>query len=192
MSLSRLLSLAGFSLALAAVATPAGTVKTGATVTVASGPNAGTYSIESVRPCTISPRDDAEPHGFGVDVDTANREKSWLGAQPNELGSVQISIPNIRSAHLGELQIAVVFGDQESRKTAGPIYSVDTVPEGATEQVKEVDELLKRGGAPRKRSGKGGATLADNGPTATLTFWGETAAGVAFKGSIDCRRVSHE
>jgi hypothetical protein len=185
-------SFAALSLSLITAAAAMGLIKSAANVTLPSGPNAGTYTIESDEPCTIKPRSDGDPKGFRVNVDTSDRAKSYLGAKPHELHAIVIDIPNIGAPHLAELQIDVVFGDPESRKTQGNRYAIDTVPDGATKSVAELDEIMKNGGLPRKRTGKGGATLADHGATAALTFWGETAEHVSFKGTVECRRVSHE
>jgi hypothetical protein len=176
-----------------AAAASAGSIKTVATVTIASGANAGTYSMESDQPCEIHPPADGNPTAFSIRMNTPEYALGKLRNQPTVLGAISVDVPNISSSqHLGELSVSITFGDPQTRRTPGTAHFIDTIPPGATQSLKEFEELLKREGEVRKRTGRGGAMLADHGASAKLDFWGETAQRVSFKGSIDCRRVSHD
>ena len=153
---SQLLSFVGLPLTMLATGLLASDVDSAAKLTFASGPNAGTYTLQSDMPCSIGPLVSGDPVGFKARLVSEDLKMSRLSNKPKDLGLIYIRIPNIGSRqHLGELSIDVVFGEPQSRKTPGTAYNVDTVPDGATPGVKDLDEITKRAGMPRKRDRQG-------------------------------------
>lgn len=161
-----------------------------ATLTVASGPHAGKYTLSSDKACTIGPLDKGRPDSFSATIISEGMRQGKLASRPNELGTVQIDLPNIDAKHLGEIKVEVAFGDPTARErkgtTPGVLYAIDTRPDSA------LLEFEREVRGTSKLKGKGGAKLQRRGADATFGFWGETANGIRLDGSIECRGVKHD
>lgn len=169
-----------------ATAVLAADIDTVAKVTVASGPHAGTHTLESNGGCAIRPPRDGGPDSFDVMLSVSEDMKMSRRADNNYLEMIQVDVPNVDSKHLGELALHVVFGNPKKRLREGIAYSVDTRPDSS------LDDFERQVRGKRPLSGRGGAKLRNKGATAMLEFWGETKEGVRIDGTIDCREVDRE
>jgi hypothetical protein len=144
-----------------------------ASVSVASGPHAGTYDFAPTSPCVIAAFGD-KPLGISL---VLSSEKS----------SLSIDMPNIDEKHANEIQVVLVVADKKAgasmKGTASTTYEIDTRPDAVLEPFQKAER------ASRGITGKAKTTLMNQGNSTLLSFSGETATGVKVNGEVTCRRM---
>jgi len=161
MSRSRLFPLVLLSLPLSPVRLPAQVVET-IHVVITGGAAAGTYDVSATSlGCSYAV---AAPDAWASNYRIPN-------ADPKKLSYVGLIIPDSAAAAKGtsEFYLEVGFGPV---RQLSPDYVVQT-----------------RTDVSVKQEGSGTATVADHGSTATITFSGQTAAGVKLQGTVECKSV---
>jgi hypothetical protein len=163
-------------LALVAVpALPQAAPVTGSTasVSIASGPHAGTYNFAPTSPCVITAFGD-KPLGISMVLSSEN-------------SSLSIDMPNIAEKHASELQVVLVVADNKAgasmKGTASTTYEIDTRPDAVLEPFQKAER------ANKGISGKAKTTLMNQGSNTLVSFSGETATGVKIDGELTCRRM---
>ena len=163
-------------LALVAAPAPPQSAALGSTasVSVASGPHAGTYNFAPTSPCVIAAFGD-KPAGISVVLSS-------------EESSLSIDVPNIDEKHASEIQVVLVVADKKigasMKGTASTTYEIDTRPDAVLEPYQKAER------ANRGTTGKVHTQLMTQGGNALLSFSGETASGVKLDGSVTCRKVT--
>ncbi len=129
--------------------------------TIAGGPNAGTYTLESSEPCEIQA---ATGQGARI-LKVAVGEVAKL-ANPKTLGIAIFEIPLAATYPSPAIDITLAFGPIDN-----PVadYYVMTLTD--------------------EKEGIGTVTVTERGATATLSFQAETAEGVKFQGVLECHEV---
>jgi hypothetical protein len=144
-----------------------------ASVSVASGPHAGTYSFAPTSPCVIAAFGD-KPLGISIVLSSEN-------------SSLSIDMPNIADKHANELQVVLVVADKKAgasmKGTASTTYEIDTRPDAVLQAFQKAER------ANKGITGKAKTTLMNQGNSTLLTFTGETATGVKLEGELTCRRM---
>lgn len=164
-------SLSGLLLALAAGTGLAGPGDNVATLTVADGPDAGTYTISGgPRSCVLKPRPDGQP---GV---------AFVGSFDRSTGG------RVASGTRGPMEASAAF-------YVGPSGTTDqftVVASFAVEKALEMRayEVETRPTSGRKLRGRGTARLAREGRTASAKVEAVTEAGVKVSLAISCGSVS--
>lgn len=133
------------------------------TVTIANGPNAGTYALKDPRACVIEPQKGSHPRTLKATVSDAAKV-----ANHKLLGNVIFEIP--LSAAKGPsslLDIDLIFGEPDN---VAADYYVTSIAEDS-------------------KTGHGTVTVTEQGTAASMTFQAETAKGVKFQGRLDCAKV---
>jgi hypothetical protein len=162
-----------------AIASPAAVADTASTATikVASGPAAGTYTYVSSDPCILAPLRNGGPITFA----------HVLMADASTLS---VDIPNTNASNVNEFQIELVVAKPDSNasrlRTKSTTLTIDTRPDGALEPY----QRQERGSTGM--TGRGTATLHLQASSARLVFQGQTAAGVRIEGSLECRKLDRE
>jgi hypothetical protein len=144
-----------------------------ASVSVASGPHAGTYKFAPTSPCVIAAFGD-KPLGISVVLSSEN-------------SSLSIDMPNIAEKHANEIQVVLVVADKKAgasmKGTASTTYEIDTRPDAVLEPFQKAERATKG------ITGKAKTTLMNQGSNTLLSFTGETATGVKIEGEVTCRRM---
>ena len=144
-----------------------------ASVSVGSGPHAGTYKFAPTSPCVIATFGD-KPLGISVVLSSEN-------------SSLSIDMPNIAEKHANELQVVLVVADKKAgasmKGTASTTYEIDTRPDAVLEPFQKAER------ANKGITGKAKTTLMNQGSNTLLSFTGETATGVKIEGEVTCRRM---
>jgi len=166
--------LTGAILALAAApALPQAVVGSTASVSVNSGPHAGTYKFAPTSPCVITAFGD-KPLGISVVLSSEN-------------SSLSIDMPNIDEKHANELQVVLVVADKRAgasmKGTASTTYEIDTRPDAVLEPFQKAER------ANKGITGTAKTTLMTQGGSTLLSFTGATATGVKLEGEVTCRRM---
>jgi hypothetical protein len=130
-------------------------------VTIAGGPNAGTYTLQSPVPCVIEPQQGQRPRILKVAVGEAAKV-----ANPKTLGSAIFEIPLAANYPSPLIDIDLIFGEPD--KVAADYY------------VTTLDNA---------KMGSGTVTVAERATTATLTFQAQTDKGVKFDGVLECYTI---
>ena len=163
-----------------------------ARITIAGGPHAGTYTLESKgqglgwdEPCSM-PED--KPGSFRGLFQSGDPR---AGRNPQAVSMMQLKVENARSgAASDQIMVAVTFGDGRKR---GAEYLVNTItgpaaePEGpgASGEVRPVTLPGRQAAA-----GRGTATLERRDSTAALRFDAETAQGIKLQVAVECPQVA--
>jgi hypothetical protein len=136
---------------------------TGATVkvTIAGGPNAGTYTLQSPQPCVIEPQQGERPRTLKAAVGEPAKV-----ANPKTLGNAIFEIPLAAKYPSPLVDIDLMFG--EPTRVAADYY-VTTLGD--------------------EKMGTGTVTVAERGATATLNFQAQTDKGVKFEGVLECHSI---
>jgi hypothetical protein len=144
-----------------------------ASVTVASGPHAGTYKFAPTSPCVIASFGN-KPLGISVVLSSEN-------------SSLSVDMPNIEAPHAHEIQIVLVVADKRAgasmKGTASTTYEIDTRPDAVLEPFQKAER------ANKGLSGKAKTQLMSQGSNTLLSFSGETATGVKLDGEVTCRKM---
>ena len=144
-----------------------------ASISVASGPHAGTYNFAPTSPCVIAAFGD-KPAGISV----------VLSAEDS---SLSIEIPNIDEKHASEVQVVLVVADKKvgasMKGTASTTYEIDTRPDSVLEPIQKAER------ANKGITGKVKTQLMTQGVSTLLSFTGTTSTGVKLDGEITCRRM---
>jgi hypothetical protein len=144
-----------------------------ASVTVASGPHAGTYNFAPTSPCVIAAFGD-KPAGISV----------VLSAEDS---SLSIDVPNIDEKHASEIQVVLVVAEKKlgasTKGTTSTTYAIDTRPDSVLEPIQKAER------ANKGITGTMKTQLMTQGASTLLSFTGTTAAGVKLEGEITCRRM---
>lgn len=141
-----------------------------ASISVGSGPHAGTYNFAPTSPCVITAFGD-KPVGVSVVLSSEN-------------SSLSIDVPNIDAKHASELQVVLVVADKKGVKgTASTTYEIDTRPDAALEPFQKAER------ANKGVTGKVKTQLMTQGASTLLSFSGATSTGVKLDGEITCRRM---
>ena len=144
-----------------------------ASISVASGPHAGTYNFAPTSPCVIAAFGD-KPAGISV----------VLSAEDS---SLSIEIPNIDEKHASEVQVVLVVADKKvgasMKGTASTTYEIDTRPDSVLEPIQKAER------ANKGITGKVKTQLMTQGASTLLSFTGTTSTGVKLNGEITCRRM---
>jgi hypothetical protein len=162
-----------------------------ARITIAGGPHAGTYTLESKgqglgwdEPCSM-PED--KPGSFRGLFQGDPR----AGRNPRAVSMMQLTVENARSgAASDQIMVAVTFGDGRKR---GAEYLVNTItgpaaePDGP-EASGEVRPVTRPG--RQAAAGRGTATLERRDSTAALRFDAETAQGIKLQVAVECPQVA--
>lgn len=163
MSWSRHLMIPGV---LCLLASPAGLRAQAVTETIhlviTGGANAGTYDLSPTKGgCSAGLTGE---DSFGVTF-------SINDPDPKKLESLGIVVPDVKAAaaKTDELEVIASFGPIMHRAA---VYTIET-----------------RTDVSEKQEGSGTVTVADHGTTATVTFSGQTAAGVKMQGTVECKGV---
>lgn len=153
----------GLALLACLVASSAAAQGATVTVTIASGPNAGSYSLKDPRACVMEPSRGTQSRTLKATVSDSAKV-----ANPKMLGNVIFEIPLAASGVPSPLlDIDLIFGEPDN---VAADYYVTTISEDS-------------------KTGRGTVTVNDKGATASLTFQAETAKGVKFQGRLDCAKV---
>ncbi len=153
--MNRLLRSLAVLLILTAPVLYAADVKETIHVVITGGPNAGAYDGTTDRGgCSA---------GLTGKGSWGNQYSLVRENNPKVLNSIQLIVPDVKSAHNFFLNVA--FGRITARVAE---YKVET----------------------EKKSGSGTVTVNDKGTTAVVTFDATTAAGVRLQGTIDCKSVN--
>jgi len=162
-------------LALVAAPAPPQSAALGSTasVSVASGPHAGTYNFAPTSPCVIAAFGD-KPAGISVVLSS-------------EESSLSIDVPNIDEKHASEIQVVLVVADKKigasMKGTASTTYEIDTRPDAVLEPIQKAER------ANKGITGKVKTQLMTQGASTLLSFTGTTSTGVKLDGEITCRRM---
>jgi len=162
-------------LALVAAPAPPQSAALGSTasVSVASGPHAGTYNFAPTSPCVIAAFGD-KPAGISVVLSS-------------EESSLSIDVPNIDEKHASEIQVVLVVADKKigasMKGTASTTYEIDTRPDAVLEPIQKAER------ANKGITGKVRTQLMTQGASTLLSFTGTTSTGVKLDGEITCRRM---
>ena len=144
-----------------------------ASISVASGPHAGTYNFAPTSPCVIAAFGD-KPAGISV----------VLSAEDS---SLSIDIPNVDEKHASEIQVVLVVADKKigasMKGTASTTYEIDTRPDSVLEPIQKAER------ANKGITGKMKTQLMTQGVSTLLSFTGTTSTGVKLDGEITCRRM---
>jgi hypothetical protein len=144
-----------------------------ASVSVASGPHAGTYNFAPTSPCIIASFGD-KPLGISVVLSSEN-------------SSLSIDVPNIDEKHASEIQVVLVVADKRvgasMKGTASTTYEIDTRPDSVLEPIQKAER------ANKGITGKVKTQLMTQGNSTLLSFSGATSTGVKLEGEITCRRM---
>ena len=144
-----------------------------ASVSVASGPHAGTYNFAPTSPCVIAAFGD-KPAGISVVLSS-------------EESSLSIDVPNIDEKHASEIQVVLVVADKNigasMKGTASTTYEIDTRPDAVLEPIQKAERAIKG------ITGKVKTQLMTQGASTLLSFTGTTSTGVKLEGEITCRRM---
>jgi len=144
-----------------------------ASVSVASGPHAGTYNFAPTSPCVIAAFGD-KPAGISVVLSS-------------EESSLSIDVPNIDEKHASEIQVVLVVADKKigasMKGTASTTYEIDTRPDAVLEPIQKAER------ANKGITGKVKTQLMTQGASMLLSFTGTTSTGVKLDGEITCRRM---
>ena len=144
-----------------------------ASVSVGTGPHAGTYTFAPTSPCVITAFGD-KPAGVSVVLSSEN-------------SSLSIDLPNIDEKHASEVQIVLVVADQKAgasmKGTASTTYEIDTRPDAVLAPIQKAER------ANKGITGKVKTTLMTQGGNTLLSFTGSTSTGVKLDGEITCRRM---
>ena len=144
-----------------------------ASVSVASGPHAGTYNFAPTSPCVIAAFGD-KPAGISVVLSS-------------EESSLSIDVPNIDEKHASEIQVVLVVADKKigasMKGTASTTYEIDTRPDAVLEPIQKAER------ANKGITGKVRTQLMTQGASTLLSFTGTTSTGVKLDGEITCRRM---
>jgi hypothetical protein len=144
-----------------------------ASVSVASGPHAGTYNFAPTSPCVITAFGD-KPLGISVVLSSEN-------------SSLSIDVPNIDEKHASEIQVVFVVADKQvgasMKGTASTTYEIDTRPDAVLEPIQKAER------ANKGITGKVKTQVMTQGNSTLLSFTGATATGVKLEGEITCRRM---
>ena len=144
-----------------------------ASVSVASGPHAGTYNFAPTSPCVIAAFGD-KPAGISVVLSS-------------EESSLSIDVPNIDEKHASEIQVVLVVADKKigasMKGTASTTYEIDTRPDAVLEPIQKAER------ANKGITGKVKTQLMTQGASMLLSYTGTTSTGVKLDGEITCRRM---
>ncbi|HWN47522.1 MAG TPA: hypothetical protein VNM71_09190 [Steroidobacteraceae bacterium] len=144
-----------------------------ASISVASGPHAGTYNFAPTSPCVIAAFGD-KPAGISVVLSSAN-------------SSLSIDVPNIDEKHASEIQVVLVVADNKAgasmKGTASTTYEIDTRPDAVLAPIQKAER------ANKGITGKVKTQLMTQGSNTLLSFTGSTSTGVKLEGEITCRRM---
>ena len=143
-----------------------------ASISVGSGPHAGTYNFAPTSPCVIAPFGD-KPVGVSVVLSS-------------EDSSLSIDVPNIDEKHASEIQVVLVVADKvgaSMKGTASTTYEIDTRPDSVLAPIQKAER------ANKGITGKVKTQLMTQGNSTLLSFTGSTATGVKLTGEITCRRM---
>ena len=144
-----------------------------ASVSVGSGPHAGTYNFAPTSPCVIAAFGD-KPLGISVVLSSEN-------------SSLSIDVPNIDEKHASEIQVVLVVADKKAgasmKGTASTTYEIDTRPDSVLEPIQKAER------ANKGITGKMKTQLMTQGASTLLSFTGTTSTGVKLDGEITCRRM---
>jgi len=144
-----------------------------ASISVASGPHAGTYNFAPTSPCVIAAFGD-KPAGISVVLSS-------------EESSLSIDVPNIDEKHASEIQVVLVVADKKigasMKGTASTTYEIDTRPDAVLEPIQKAER------ANKGITGKVRTQLMTQGASTLLSFTGTTSTGVKLDGEITCRRM---
>lgn len=144
-----------------------------ASVSVVSGPHAGTYNFAPTSPCVIAAFGD-KPLGISVVLSS-------------EQSSLSIDMPHIEEKHANEIQVVLVVADKKAgatmKGTASTTYEIDTRPDAVLEPFQKAER------ASRGITGKAKTQLMNQGSNTLLSFSGETATGIKLAGEVTCRRM---
>ena len=138
-----------------------GQARSSVKVTIANGPNAGTYTLQSPVACVIEPQQGQRPRTLKAAVGEPAKV-----ANPKTLGNAIFEIPLVAKYPSPLIDIDLMFGEPD--KVAADYY-VTTV----------ADEKM----------GSGTVTVAERGATATLNFQAQTDKGVKFEGVLECHAI---
>jgi hypothetical protein len=130
-------------------------------VTIAGGPNSGTYTLQSPVPCVIESQQGQRPRTLKVAVGEAAKV-----ANPKTLGSAIFEIPLAAKYPSPLIDIDLIFGEPD--KVAADYY-VTTLED--------------------PKMGSGTVTVAERGATATLNFQAQTDTGIRFEGVLECHAI---
>jgi hypothetical protein len=151
----------------------AATAGSTASISVATGPHAGTYDFAPTSPCVIA--------AFG------NKPLGISVVLSSETSSLSIDMPNIADKHANEIQVVLVVADKRAgasmKGTASTTYEIDTRPDAVLQPIQKAER------ANKGVTGKAKTTLMNQGSNTMLTFSGETATGVKLEGEVTCRRM---
>lgn len=162
-------------LAFAVPALPQAAASVGSTasVSVATGPHAGTYNFAPTSPCVIAAFGE-KPLGISVVLSSEN-------------SSLSIDMPNIAEKHANQIQVVLVVADKKAgasmKGTASTTYEIDTRPDVVLQPFQKAER------ANKGITGKAKTQLMNQGNSTMLTFSGETATGVKISGEVTCRRM---
>lgn len=131
-------------------------------VSIASGPNAGSYTVEGQQPCEIDPSTAKQPRTLKAAVGDPAKV-----ANHRVVGNALFEISLSGAGPLTAIDIDIIFGEPDN---VAADYYVTTLP--ANEQ-----------------QGSGIATFKEHGSSATLTFQAQTAKGVRFEGTLECYAI---
>ena len=144
-----------------------------ASVSVASGPHAGTYNFAPTSPCVIAAFGD-KPAGISVVLSS-------------EESSLSIDVPNIDEKHASEIQVVLVVAEKKTgasmKGTASTTYEIDTRPDAVLQPIQKAER------ANKGVTGKMKTQLMTQGASTLLSFTGTTSTGVKLEGEITCRRM---
>jgi hypothetical protein len=134
------------------------------TVTIATGPNAGTYALKDPRGCVIEPKKGTHPRTLKAAVSDASKV-----ANPKALGNAIFELPLTgSSAPSPLLDIDLIFGEPDN---VAADYYVTTISETS-------------------KTGTGTVTIDEKAGAVTVKFQAQTAKGVKFQGVLECAKVS--
>ena len=144
-----------------------------ASISVASGPHAGTYNFAPTSPCVIAAFGD-KPAGISVVLSS-------------EESSLSIDVPNIDEKHASEIQVVLVVAEKKTgasmKGTASTTYEIDTRPDAVLQPIQKAER------ANKGVTGKMKTQLMTQGASTLLSFTGTTSTGVKLEGEITCRRM---
>lgn len=130
-------------------------------VVVTGGANAGTYDASPTKGgCSLNL---AAPDAWGSTFDLTDPD-------PKRFSSLWIVVPDSKAAAQGVTEFWVNVG-------FGPLLH------------RTGYEIQTRTDVSVKNTGSGTITVTDHGATVTMTFSGQTAAGVKLAGTVECKSV---
>jgi hypothetical protein len=141
---------------------------TTATVSVTGGPNAGKYDLDAQASCEFSEEKAPKPkHSFYIMLGAPNANGRTI-KDPKVMTVMFLRVPDAdRRTPGSQFLAAFIFGDPSH----GSHYEVETRP------------------GEKAPAGSGSVTIAQHGEAATVSFDAKTAAGIEFKGTIQCTDV---